>query len=89
MDNETYLHLHLVAPHIRKSDNAMIRTVTPHERLSVTLRFLATGRSYEDLKFSAVISSQSLGVIIPETCAAIYKVLKKKYLKVSDIYLYL
>ena len=54
-----------------------------HERLSVTLRFLATGRSYEDLKFSAAISPQALGVIIPETCAAIYEVLKKDYLKVS------
>jgi hypothetical protein len=26
---------------------------------------------------------QTLGVIIPETCAAIYEVLKKDYLKVS------
>jgi hypothetical protein len=88
MDNETYLHLfHLVAPHIRKNDNAMRRAFTPHERLSVTLRFLATGRSYEDLKFSAAISAQSLGVIIPETCAAIHKVPKKKYLKVKFIYI--
>jgi len=49
----------------------------------MTLRFLATGRSYEGLKFSAAISPQALGVIIPETCAAIYEVLKKDYLKVS------
>ena len=55
----------------------MRRAITSHERLSVTLRFLATGRSYEDLKFSAAISPQALGVIIPETCTAIYEVLKK------------
>jgi hypothetical protein len=55
----------------------MRHAITPHERLSVTLCFPATGRSYEDLKFSAVISAQSLGIIIPETCPAIYKVLKK------------
>jgi len=61
----------------------MRRALTPHERLSVTLQFLATGRSYEDLKFSAAISPQALGVIIPETCAAIYEVLKKVCLKVS------
>jgi len=42
-----------------------------------------TGRSYEDLKFSAGISPQALGVIIPETCVAMYEVLKKDYLKVS------
>jgi hypothetical protein len=73
MDNEIYLHLlHLVAPHIRKNDSSMRRAITPCERLSVTLRFPATGRSYVDLKFSAIISAQSLRVIIPETCAAIY-----------------
>jgi hypothetical protein len=49
----------------------------------VTHRFLATGRNYEDLKFSAAISPHALGVIIPETCAAVHEVLKKYYLKVS------
>jgi hypothetical protein len=61
----------------------MRRAITPHERFSVTLRFLATQISYEDLKFSAAISPQALRVIIPETYAAIYDVLKKDYLKVS------
>lgn len=88
MDNDTYLHLlHLVEPHIRKHDSVLRRAITPHERLSVTLRFLVTGRSYEDLKFTAAISAQALGVIIPETCDAIYKVLKKEYLKVSNLHL--
>ena len=84
MDSEAYLELlQKVTPRIRKCDSVMRRAITPHERLSVTLRFLATGRSYEDLKFSAAISPQALGVIIPETCAAVYEVLKKDYLKVS------
>jgi hypothetical protein len=60
----------------------MRRAITSHERLGVTLRFSAKGRSYEDLKFSAAISPQALGVIIPVTSAAIYEVLKKD-LKVS------
>ncbi|CAH1956864.1 unnamed protein product [Acanthoscelides obtectus] len=38
----------------------------------------------EDLKFSAVISPQALGRIIPDTCQCIYKALKKKYLKFPD-----
>jgi len=75
--------LQKVAPRIRKCDCVMRRATTTHERLRVTLRFLATGRSYEDLKFSAAISPQALGVITPETCATIYEVLKKDYLKVS------
>jgi len=42
-----------------------------------------TGRSYKDLKISAAISPQALGVIIPETYAVFYELLKKDYLKVS------
>jgi hypothetical protein len=57
----------------------MRQAATPHERLRATLRFLATGRSYEDLKFSTIMSPQALGNIIPETCRAICKVLKEYY----------
>ena len=84
MDSQEYLELlQKVTPRIKKRDSVMRRAITPRERLSVTLRFLARGRSYEDLKFSAAISPQALGVIIPETCAAIYEVQKKisKYVK--------
>ena len=60
-DSEAYLELLLnVTPRTRKCDSVIIRAITPHERLSVTLRFLATGRSNEDLKFSAAISPQAL-----------------------------
>jgi len=86
MDEKTYLKLlTMVTPLIVKKDTVMRESISPHERLSVTLRFLATGRSYEDLKYSAIISSQALGQIIPETCEALYKVLKKEYLKVSTL----
>jgi hypothetical protein len=84
MDSEAYLELlQKVTPRIRKCDIVMRRAITPHERVSVTLRVLATRRIYEDLQFSAAISPQVLGVIIPETCAAVYEVLRKNYLKVS------
>ncbi|KAH1021525.1 hypothetical protein HUJ04_011030 [Dendroctonus ponderosae] len=45
----------------------MRRAITPHERISATLRFLATGGSYEDFKFSTVISKPALINLIPET----------------------
>ena len=73
MNESTYLILlSTVSPLIQKK-TTMREAITPHERLTVTLRFLATGRIYEDLKFS------TLGKIIPETCRAIYKVLKEYY----------
>jgi hypothetical protein len=38
----------------------MRRTISAEERFTPTLRFLATGRSFEDLKFTAVILPQAL-----------------------------
>ncbi|XP_050310828.1 putative nuclease HARBI1 [Anthonomus grandis grandis] len=82
MDEATYLELlQLVTPLIAKQNTHLREAISPHEKLTATLRFIATGRSYEDLKFSVIISPQSLGQIIPETCAAIYSVLKKDYFR--------
>ncbi|XP_068219245.1 uncharacterized protein, partial [Palaemon carinicauda] len=82
MDEDTYIYLlNRVSPFITYEDTNMRKAITPHERLSVTLRYLATGRSLNDLKYSAIISTSSLSCIILDTCAAIYKVLHKDYLK--------
>lgn len=84
MDAATYHHLlSLIAPRIERLDTCMRRAITPHERLTATLRYLATGRSYEDLKYSTAISAQALGKIIPDTCHAITKALQPEYMKVS------
>lgn len=53
-DNYSTL-LKLVIPLIEKQDTPM-RSISAHERLWVTLQYLATGRNYEDLKFSTLIS---------------------------------
>jgi hypothetical protein len=75
--------LSMIIPLIKKKDTHMRQSISPHERLTVTLRYLATGRSYTDLQYSSIISKQALSVIIPETCEAIFKVLKEEYMKVS------
>ncbi|KAK9876665.1 hypothetical protein WA026_014042 [Henosepilachna vigintioctopunctata] len=54
------------------------------ERLAVTLRYLATGRNFEDLKFSAVMSPSSVSAAIIETCEVLIYVLQD-YLKVSTL----
>lgn len=80
--------LSLITPLIKKEDTHMRQSISPHERLTVTLRYIATGRSYTDLQYSSIISKQALSVIIPETCEAIFNVLKEEYMKVS-VYNYL
>lgn len=71
-----------VRPYIEKQNTILRKAITAEQRLIATLRYLATGRSLQDLKFTTGISPQALGVIIPETCNAIIQVLQEEYIKV-------
>ena len=83
MDSEAFRHLlSLVQNKIKKMDTVMRQSITAGQRLIATFRFLATGRSYEDLKFTTGISAPSLSKIIPETCKALYHALRAEFLKV-------
>lgn len=82
MNEDSFFRLlDLVTPMIKKKDTNMRQSISCHERLAATLRFLATGMNYEELKYVTAISPQRLGVIIPETCLAILRSLKD-YIKV-------
>ncbi|KAK3097397.1 hypothetical protein FSP39_009298 [Pinctada imbricata] len=84
MNDESFQELlNLVTPLINRKDSCMRNAITAAERLSVTLRFLATGDNYQSLEYLFRIPKQTLQYIIPETCTAIYNVLKGDYLKVS------
>ncbi|XP_055625145.1 putative nuclease HARBI1 [Toxorhynchites rutilus septentrionalis] len=72
--------LALVAPQIERKDTIMRDAIPVSQRLSITLRYLATGNTFEDLKFSAAVSPQSIGHIVIETCAALINSLKE-YIK--------
>ncbi|KAF9411120.1 hypothetical protein HW555_009982 [Spodoptera exigua] len=64
----------------------MADSISAKQRLVVTLRFLATGNSYQDLKYSSLISQPMLSIIIPETCSAIYTCLEH-YIKIFLFFL--
>ncbi|KAG6455105.1 hypothetical protein O3G_MSEX009042 [Manduca sexta] len=79
MDSDCFQELlWLVRPFITKQDTIMRLSVPARDRLIVTLRYLATGQSYREIGIQSGISLQLISKIIPETCAAIYKVLKKE-----------
>jgi hypothetical protein len=63
----------MVTPLIEKQDTCIRQAVSPHEILTATLRLLATGRTYEDLKFTPIMPPQVLSKIIPETYRSIFK----------------
>ncbi|KAL4142959.1 hypothetical protein QTP88_005347 [Uroleucon formosanum] len=68
--------LSMVEPLIIKKDTNMRESILPNQRLALTLRYLATGRSFEDLKYSVVIAPTTISEIVMETCKAIITVLK-------------
>ncbi|KAM4016591.1 uncharacterized protein ACNLHF_002859 isoform 1-T3 [Anomaloglossus baeobatrachus] len=77
MSEESFsLLLERVTPIIQRKNTAMRAAIPADERLAVTLRFLATGRSLQDLHFSSAISRSLLSVLIPETCRAIFHSLR-------------
>ncbi|KAK5640190.1 hypothetical protein RI129_011001 [Pyrocoelia pectoralis] len=57
MDEQLFQQLvALVSPLIKEQDTNMRKAISPADRLAVTLRFLATGNSFEDMKFSSCIA---------------------------------
>ncbi|KAK4322343.1 hypothetical protein Pmani_001916 [Petrolisthes manimaculis] len=76
--------LSLVEPLISKQDTRMRKAVTSHERLSVTLRHLATGESKQSLGYAYWISPNLLSRIIPEVCEALYQMLHTSHLKLPQ-----
>lgn len=63
MDGESFDNLlELVRPDIEKKDTNMREAIPASQRLSITLRYLASGTDLEDLKFTCAIAPQTLGV---------------------------
>ncbi|XP_030758852.1 protein ANTAGONIST OF LIKE HETEROCHROMATIN PROTEIN 1-like [Sitophilus oryzae] len=63
--------LNSVGPKIAKRNTNYRDAIPPHERLAVTLRFLAAGDSYTSLMYLFKISKQVISRIVPEVCEAL------------------
>ncbi|CAI5696763.1 unnamed protein product [Oreochromis niloticus] len=73
--------LERISPAIIKKDTHLRKAISPRERLSVTLRFLATGETFNSLSFQYRIGSTTLSTIVMETCTALTCALHEDYLK--------
>ena len=54
-----------------KEDTNMRLAISPAERLAVTLRYLATGETFQSLSFQFRIVHNTISGIVPEVCEAI------------------
>ncbi|KAJ8939441.1 hypothetical protein NQ318_010625 [Aromia moschata] len=69
--------LNKIGPEISKMDTNMRKCIPVQERLAVTLRFLATGDSYQSLAYLFKFLAQLISSIIPEVCQAIINALQE------------
>lgn len=72
-----------ITPLITKQDTQLREAVPARMRFAITLRYLATGDSFQSLHFLFKVSPQLISTIIPEVCAALCKVLENE-IKVSS-----
>ena len=73
--------LRLVGPLIVKRTAKLREPISAEERLSVTLRYLASTDSQISLYFSYRIGRSTLSSILKETCDVIYEALVLDYLR--------
>ena len=71
--------LRRVAPLIVKEQTTFRPPISPGERLSITLRHLATGESHISLSLQYRVGRATISKLIPEVCKAIYCSLAPDY----------
>lgn len=81
MSKERFDHLlSLVRDKITKKDTRLRKAITAEERLVITLRYLASGKSQQDLCWSFRIGRTTVSSIVREVCTAIHETLSPIYL---------
>ena len=63
----------------------MMRTpIDPEIKLAITLRFLATGQSYESLMYQFRVHSSTIEKFSPVVCSKIYETFKGQFLRLPN-----
>ena len=82
MSPERYDHLlSMIEQSIRRSDTNFRKSISPAERLCITLRFLASGDSQISLTYLFRLGRATISNVVTDTCAAIYTALSPIYLR--------
>ena len=82
MSKERFDHLlSMIREKITKKNTRMLESISAEERLVITLRYLASGMSQQDLCYSFRIGRITASNIVRDVCVALYEVLSPIYLK--------
>lgn len=63
--------INLIGAKIYKQNTNYRDAISVNDRLAITLRFLATGDSYQSLMYLCKVSASSISRIVPEVCSAL------------------
>ncbi|XP_069800071.1 uncharacterized protein [Dendropsophus ebraccatus] len=69
-----------VGPTIQRQNTRFRRSVSPEERLMVTLRYLATGESFSSLHFQFRLGKSTISGIVRDTCKALWDSLREDFI---------
>jgi len=88
MNEQLFIELLIkITPYLTRKDTVMRDSLWVEERLALTLRFLATGRAFEDMKLSFTISPSAISQVVIETYEALICVLQD-YMKELFLFSY-
>lgn len=83
MTSGDFEHLLIAIGHkIAKQDTSFRDAIPAREKLAITLRFLASGDSYQSLSYLFKVSKSTISLFIPIVCDAIIQTLEDS-IKVS------
>ena len=73
----------MVSPFLRRRRyrSALRPQISPAEKLTITLRYLATGNSQVSLSFNFRVGRSTICNILKETCSAIWEVLRAEFVR--------
>ncbi|RVE43807.1 hypothetical protein evm_011544 [Chilo suppressalis] len=69
---------------IRHEDTDMRKSISPAERLAVTIRYLAAGNTFSDLHYSFRMGIKTISCIVQEVFEALWETLSPIYMKLPS-----
>ncbi|XP_046994110.1 uncharacterized protein LOC124606186 [Schistocerca americana] len=76
--------LNIVHDDLAPSGNYVRDSISPEEKLVITLRFLATGDSFKTISFSNRLGKSTVGAIVHDTSRAVIDVLLEEVMPVPN-----
>ena len=73
-----------ITPLITKKTTMVRQLIGPEIKIAITLRFLATGESYESLMYQFRVHSSTISKFTPFVCNKIYATFKGRFLRLPD-----